>query len=123
MQADDTKAVREGGEAVEAVARVWREDAIREVVGLCNRIPGSTQWNAAEFMYDLLDRAAIAAIPSPPADTHQLDALANENVALRQALERIATARVAFNAHPVGVIETMREWARAALTKDQAHGG
>lgn len=34
--------------------RIERSEAIKEVVGLCNRIPGSTQWNAAEFMYDLL---------------------------------------------------------------------
>lgn len=32
-----------------------------------------------------------------------------------KALEWIATAQVAFNAHPVGVIETMRERAKAAL--------
>lgn len=34
-----------------------REKAIREVVGLCNRIPGATTWNAAEFMYDKLTAA------------------------------------------------------------------
>lgn len=40
--------------------RERREDAIRHVVGMCNRIPGSTTWNAAEFMYDHL-----ASMPAP----------------------------------------------------------
>lgn len=38
--------------------------------------------------------------------------------ALEQAkgvLQRIGSAQVAFNAHPVGVIETMRDWANEAL--------
>lgn len=39
-----------------ATERVNRDAAIREVVGLCNCIPGSTQWNAAEFMYDYLTK-------------------------------------------------------------------
>lgn len=34
--------------------RMARDEAIKEVVGLCNRIPGVTHWNAAEFMFDLL---------------------------------------------------------------------
>ena len=42
-------------------------------------------------------------------------AMAEENKRLREALEKIAGASVAFNAHPVGVIETMREWAREGL--------
>lgn len=33
---------------------VSRDEAIRKIVGLCNRIPGSTTWNAAEWMYDEL---------------------------------------------------------------------
>ena len=34
-----------------------RDAVIRKAVGMCNRIPGSTTWNAAEFAYDeLADR-------------------------------------------------------------------
>jgi hypothetical protein len=40
-----------------------RDEVIREVVGLCNRIPGSTTWNAAEFMYDALEAAIGGAKP------------------------------------------------------------
>lgn len=29
-----------------------RDDVIRKAVGMCNRIPGSTTWNAAEYAYD-----------------------------------------------------------------------
>lgn len=35
---------------------------------------------------------------------------------LQEALERIANSKVAFNAHPVGVITTFQEWARDALS-------
>lgn len=31
-----------------------RDAVIRKAVGMCNRIPGSTTWNAAEFAYDEL---------------------------------------------------------------------
>lgn len=37
-----------------APSRETREAAIRHVVGTCNRIPGATLWNAAEFMFDHL---------------------------------------------------------------------
>ncbi|SIT25248.1 hypothetical protein [Achromobacter sp. MFA1 R4] len=41
-----------------------RNATISEVVGLCNRIPGATTWNAAEFMYDEMHRrAALASAP------------------------------------------------------------
>ncbi|ARR53451.1 hypothetical protein HY78_08445 [Rhizorhabdus wittichii DC-6] len=36
---------------------------------------------------------------------------------LEQVLRRISTAQVAFDAHPVGVIETLKDWARAALAR------
>ncbi len=41
-----------------------RNATIGEVVGLCNRIPGATTWNAAQFMYDEMHRrAALASAP------------------------------------------------------------
>lgn len=45
----------------------------------------------------------------------QVDALQEENARLREALQQIAGGVVAFDAHPVGVIETWRSIARAAL--------
>lgn len=41
---------------------------------------------------------------------------------LRSALEWLANVSVAYNAHPVGVIETMRERARAALRHQRGEG-
>lgn len=38
-----------------------RNATISRVVGLCNRIPGATTWNAAEFMYDEMHRRAAPA--------------------------------------------------------------
>ncbi|WP_336235705.1 hypothetical protein [Achromobacter dolens] len=41
-----------------------RNATISQVVGLCNRIPGATTWNAAQFMYDEMHRrAALASAP------------------------------------------------------------
>ncbi|MFY1939486.1 hypothetical protein ACOTCW_29305 [Achromobacter xylosoxidans] len=41
-----------------------RNATISQIVGLCNRIPGSTTWNAAQFMYDEMHRrAALASAP------------------------------------------------------------
>jgi hypothetical protein len=41
-----------------------RNATISQIVGLCNRIPGATTWNAAEFMYDEMHRrAALASAP------------------------------------------------------------
>jgi len=37
-----------------------RQEAIRKVVNLCESIPGSTQWNAAEFVYDELMKGLSA---------------------------------------------------------------
>ena len=46
-----------------------RDAVIRKAVGMCNRIPGSTTWNAAEFAYDeLADRLNAA----PAADAGKL---------------------------------------------------
>ena len=39
------------------------------------------------------------------------------------ALEKISTARAAFNAHPVGVIASMQEWATEALVSLRADEG
>ncbi|SPU49878.1 hypothetical protein [Bordetella trematum] len=42
-----------------------RNDTISQIVGLCNRIPGATTWNAAQFMYDEMHRrAALANAPA-----------------------------------------------------------
>ncbi|MFY2608946.1 hypothetical protein [Achromobacter ruhlandii] len=38
-----------------------RNATISQVVGLCNRIPGATTWNAAQFMYDEMHRRATLA--------------------------------------------------------------
>lgn len=41
-----------------------RNATISQIVGLCNRIPGATTWNAAQFMYDEMHRrAALASAP------------------------------------------------------------
>lgn len=41
-----------------------RKATISQIVGLCNRIPGATTWNAAQFMYDEMHRrAALASAP------------------------------------------------------------
>lgn len=53
--------------------RAARDEAIKEVVGLCNRIPGSTHWNAAEFMFDLLAKRHAA---TPTTDSLTADAAA-----------------------------------------------
>ncbi|OMG87978.1 hypothetical protein [Achromobacter xylosoxidans] len=46
-----------------------RNATISEVVGLCNRIPGATTWNAAQFMYDEMHRrAALASAPVASAE-------------------------------------------------------
>ncbi|WP_116791423.1 hypothetical protein [Achromobacter dolens] len=43
-----------------------RNATISQIVGLCNRIPGATTWNAAQFMYDEMHRrAALASAPIP----------------------------------------------------------
>jgi chromosome segregation ATPase len=52
--------------------------------------------------------------------TDELEATKAELQALREALEQIVSAKVAFNAHPVGVIATMQEWATQALTRKEA---
>jgi hypothetical protein len=51
----------------EAVAD--RKATIEKIVALCQRIPGSTVWNAAEFMYDELIGAAPPAAPGVPDET------------------------------------------------------
>jgi hypothetical protein len=51
-------------EPVDAGARMGRDATISKVVGLCNRIPGSTTWNAAEFMFDELLAAAPSDAPA-----------------------------------------------------------
>lgn len=55
-----------------------RNATISKVVGLCNRIPGATTWNAAEFMYDEMHRrAALASAPvageAQPTDDEIID--------------------------------------------------
>lgn len=45
-----------------------RDAVIRKVVGMCNRIPGSTTWNAAEYAYDELASRLNAAPAAPAAD-------------------------------------------------------
>ena len=45
-----------------------RDAVIRKAVGMCNRIPGSTTWNAAEYAYDELAARLNAAPAAPAAD-------------------------------------------------------
>lgn len=57
----------------------------------------------------------VAAVNERPDLTAQVATLTAERDAAWEALQWIADMQVAFNAHPVGVIETIRELARAAL--------
>ncbi|CAB3899748.1 hypothetical protein [Achromobacter deleyi] len=50
-----------------------RNATISKVVGLCNRIPGATTWNAAEFMYDEMHRRAAPAVADERAAVAYLD--------------------------------------------------
>ncbi|RSE85537.1 hypothetical protein [Achromobacter denitrificans] len=50
-----------------------RNATISKVVGLCNRIPGATTWNAAEFMYDEMHRRAALAVADERAAVAYLD--------------------------------------------------
>lgn len=50
-QADEYRA-KWSALSVGAVVMPEREAVIMKAVGMCNRIPGSTNWNAAEFAYD-----------------------------------------------------------------------
>ncbi|GGE36511.1 hypothetical protein GCM10007276_12500 [Agaricicola taiwanensis] len=43
-----------------------REEIIFKAVGLCNRIPGATHWNAAEFAYDAIAAALASQAVSEP---------------------------------------------------------
>lgn len=65
-----------------------RDAVIRKAVGMCNRIPGSTTWNAAEFAYDEL-AARITAAPVQQAEYGDAYQGAREDLAIwkRRTLE------------------------------------
>ncbi len=50
-----------------------RNATISKVVGMCNRIPGATTWNAAEFMYDEMHRRAALAVAGERSAVAYLD--------------------------------------------------
>ena len=63
--ANDNARLRSELAAIKAQGVVMpdRDAVIRKAVGMCNRIPGSTTWNAAEFAYDeLADRLNAAPV-------------------------------------------------------------
>ncbi|MFY2608278.1 hypothetical protein [Achromobacter ruhlandii] len=66
-----------------------RNATISQVVGLCNRIPGSTTWNAAQFMYDEMHRRASLAS----------DPLAGKT---RESVDYVRGGTLNFDAHPDG---------------------
>lgn len=68
--------------------------------------PGTKRFRTSLLKSELVARA------------DEIISMAEENQRMREALQSIAGASVAFNAHPVGVIETMREWARIAVRPD-----
>lgn len=62
--------------AAAVVGEPERDEMVRKVVGLCNRVSGATTWNAAEWMYDEL--AARKPLAWPIDTDDQVEALARE---------------------------------------------
>ena len=64
-----------------------REAVIMKAVGMCNRIPGSTNWNAAEFAYDeFVARLNSSPVSSAPSQGEQVLGLLTDSMRLLEEL-------------------------------------
>jgi len=98
-----------------------RNATISEVVGLCNRIPGATTWNAAEFMYDEMHRrAALASAPVAGEAQHSDDAAVDRFAVAMKA--KLAAKRAAGRGGWDDKAQCSNEWLSSLLRQHLEKG-